>query len=210
MYELVSKKEYKPFREEIELIIRKVQKILREEKPKITFQFKLVGSGSRHLITRIKDGNTGYDFDYNLIANINQKTDPAIREHFFQAFQKAIKNSKFNKIENSKSVITIKSVSKKNSKVLVGCDFSIICYSNKDLSYHYFAKFNKKENNYIWNIRSISKDNNKKLLWLKNNYSSFWNELKKEYLKLKNNDKQNKHSFILYYESINNIYNKYY
>ena len=71
MYEYVSKAEYKPYKEEIESIIKKVQKIMKTEYD-TTFQFKLIGSAKRHLVTKIKDGNRGYDFDYNLIL---QKSD---------------------------------------------------------------------------------------------------------------------------------------
>jgi len=106
MFEFVSKKEYRPIRLEIESIIMKVQKKLKIEDSDLTFQFKLVGSGQRHLITRIKSGNNGYDFDYNLIINPKFHWSPEIRKSFFDAFQKAIFGTKFNKIENSTSVIT--------------------------------------------------------------------------------------------------------
>lgn len=69
MYEFVQKKEYAPIRLEIEAIIIKVQKILKKQDSDQTFQFHLIGSGKKHLITRIKDGNNGYDFDYNLVMN---------------------------------------------------------------------------------------------------------------------------------------------
>ena len=65
-YEYVSKNEYRPVREELEGIIKNTQKILKK-KSKITFQFDLIGSGSKHLITRTIGGNKGFDFDYNII-----------------------------------------------------------------------------------------------------------------------------------------------
>ena len=61
-YEYVSKNEYQPVREELEEIIKKVQNLVRDD---FTFQFKLVGSGGKHLITREVGGNKGFDFDYN-------------------------------------------------------------------------------------------------------------------------------------------------
>ena len=93
MYEYVSKAEYKPYKEEIESIIKKVQKIMKTEYD-TTFQFKLIGSANRHLVTKIKDGNRGYDFDYNLILQKerfmgqSQKTERAVYESFFQVAQK--------------------------------------------------------------------------------------------------------------------------
>lgn len=93
MYEYVSKAEYKPYKEEIESIIKKVQKIMKTEYD-TTFQFKLIGSANRHLVTKIKDGNRGYDFDYNLILQKSdlmeqsKKTERAVYESFFQVAQR--------------------------------------------------------------------------------------------------------------------------
>ena len=208
MYEFVTKKEYMPIRIEIEEIIKKVQNILRKEDRDMTFQFRLVGSGGRHLITRDKGGNKGYDFDYNLIINPNYEWYASVREYFFRAFQKAIKGTRFNKIENSTSVITIKQVSSKNKSVFVGCDFSIIIYPNmQDKSYYKYSRFNKDLNNFTWEIRDISKNIDNKLNWLMDNYEGIWNEIKEEYLKLKNNNPQHKHSYVLFHKAINNIYN---
>lgn len=211
MYEFVTKKEYMPIRIEIEEIIKKVQNILRKEDSDMTFQFRLVGSGGRHLITRIKGGNEGYDFDYNLIINSNYKWYASVRESFFQSFQKAIKGTKFNRIENSTSVITIKQVSTKDKKVIVGCDFSIIIYPDmQDKSYYKYSMFNKDLNNFTWVIRDMSKNIDDKLKWLMDNYKEkgIWKDIKDEYLKLKNNNPQDKHSYVLYHEAINNIYNR--
>ena len=209
MYEFVSKKEYGPIRKEIEDIIKKAQIILREEDSDLTFQFKLVGSGQKHLITRIEGGNEGYDFDYNLSLNNKFNWKPSVRKVFFEAFQRAIVNTRFNKIEDSTSVITIKQVSKKNSKVIVGCDFSIVFYPKDESGYYNYSRFNKNINNYTWEIRNVSRFSEQKLEWLRANYKNIWNIIKDEYLKLKDNDKQHKHSFILYHEAINNIYNQY-
>ena len=66
MYEYVKKSEYAPVRKELEEIIKSVQNEM-WEKYGLTFQFQLIGSGKRHLVTRIRGGNNGYDFDYNLI-----------------------------------------------------------------------------------------------------------------------------------------------
>ena len=209
MYEFVSKNEYAPIRIEIEAIIKKVQKILKEQDSDQTFQFKLIGSGGRHLITRIKGGNAGYDFDYNLVMNDNYSWKPTIRQSVFDAFQQSIKGTRFTTVENSTSVITIKQVDKKNKKVIVGCDFSVVFYPNDDESgYYKYARFNKNQQNYTWEIRNVSRFNDDKLNWLKENYDGIWNDIKDEYLKLKDNNPQKKHSFVLFHEAINNIYNQ--
>lgn len=207
MYEFVTKKEYTPIRIEIEKIIRKVQISLKKQDKDETFQFRLVGSGNRHLITRIINGNSGFDFDYNLILNEKDfKWKATIRKDFFKAFQEATKGTKFNKIENSTSVITIKYI--KGDKIIAGCDFSIVRYPSNDKSCYQYAKYNKQWENYTWEIRDISKNCDEKLLELKEHDEYIWNDIKEEYLKLKNNDRQKKHSFILYHEAINNLYNR--
>lgn len=69
------------------------------------------------------------------------------------------------------------------------------------------VKFSRNEI-YTWEIRNVSRFNDAKLNWLQENYEGIWQDIKEEYLKLKENDKQNKHSFVLYHEAINNIYNQ--
>ena len=142
--------------------------------------------------------------------NENFNCNPSIRKDFFDAFQKSIAGTRFNQIENSTSVITIKQVSKKDKKVVVGCDFSIVFYPREDDSNYYkYSRFNKQQNNFTWEIKNVSRFNDDKLNWLFENYDGIWQVIKDEYLKLKERDKQNKHSFILYHEAINNIYNHY-
>lgn len=210
MYEFVTKKEYSPIRAEVEQIIKSVQKMLKQENKNLTFQFYLVGSGGKHLITRIKGGTTGYDFDYNLVLNSNFIWEANIRENFFDAFQQAIKGTRFNKISTSTSVITIASTSKAGKTNFVSCDFAIIYYLTEgaNVGAYEYSRFNKQHQNYVWAIRNVSKSIDGKLDWLKKNHPGVWNEIKDEYLALKENNPQKKRSFVLYYESINNIYNR--
>ena len=212
-YEFVSKREYQPIRIEVEEIIKKVQNLVRD---KFTFRFKLVGSGGRHLITRIVGGNQGYDFDYNLILNNPDenhywKPDFA-REALFRAFQIAIKGSIFNKIENSKSAITIKAVDNRNSRIVQSCDFAVIYYPNdQEYSYFKYARYNKVNNIYTWEVRQLSINVDEKLNWIKENVDRGWEIVKEEYLKVKNSNSDiDKHSFQLYLEAINNVYNQEY
>ena len=198
-YEFVSRNEYGPVREEIESIIKNVQAILKKNDKDMTFQFLLIGSGRRHLITRVKGGNGGYDFDYNLILNDKFTWKPSIRKSFFRAFEEAIKGTRFNKIENSTSVITIKQVSNQESKTIVGCDFSVIYYpGDDDTGYYKYARFNKDNQKYTWEIRNISRFSNERLNWLFDHCPQAWSEIKEEYRNLKQRDKQKKHSFNQY------------
>lgn len=123
--------------------------------------------------------------------NDNYSWKPTIRQSVFDAFQQSIKGTRFTTVENSTSVITIKQVDKKNKKVIVGCDFSVVFYPNDDESgYYKYARFNKNQQNYTWEIRNVSRFNDDKLNWLKENYDGIWNDIKDEYLKLKDNNPQ--------------------
>ncbi len=214
-YEFVSKKEYEPVRIEIESIIKKVQKILRKE---FTFQFKLVGSGSKHLITRVKNGNKGFDFDYNLILNCEEGhfwKPKYAKERLLDAFDEAIIGTNYDHPENSTTSITLKVKDAKNSRIIHSVDFAIIYYPELDddeEEYFKYIRNNKRnwENNYTWEVRKCSKSIDYKLEWLKDNLDNYWSEVKDEYIKLKDaNRDPNKHSFQLYYEAINNLFNSY-
>ena len=181
MYEFVPKKEYAPIREEIEKIIHDVQKLLKQQDKDLTFQYHLVGSGNRHLITRIKNGNAGYDFDYNLVLNDNFSWKSTVRCSIFDALQEAIKGTRFNVIEKSTSVITIKEVSKKDKKIIVGCDFSVVFYPNDDESgYYMYSRFNKEKNNFTWEIRNVSRFNDERLNKLLAREDCGWTNIKDE------------------------------
>lgn len=214
-YEYVSRNEYQPIRNELEEIIKKVQNICRELNKEFTFQFKLVGSGSRHLITRVENGNTGYDFDYNLILNNHDQNShwkPSYAKRLIMdAFQKVLKGTNYNNPQDSTSAITIKVVDRKNKRIIHSCDFAIVYnVEDADAEYYKYIRFNKAQNNYTWEIRKYSKNINRKLNWLKEHVNGYWELIKKEYLKVKNaNNDKNKHSFQLYYESICNVYNWY-
>lgn len=214
-YEFVPKSEYQPVREELEEIIKKVQEYCRNKESNFTFQFKLVGSGEQHLITREKGGNKGFDFDYNIILNElpdNQYWKPEFAKTLIMnAISEAIKGTKYSEPQDSTSAITIKVVDRKNKKIVHSCDFAIIYYpNNEDYNYFKYIRNNKNQNNYTWEVRNFSINYDDKFKWLKDNVDGYWDIIKKEYLKVKNANKNiDKHSFQLYYESVCNVFNQY-
>lgn len=219
-YEYVSKNEYQPVREELEEIIKQVQDIVRAT---FTFQFKLVGSGGRHLITRIKGGNQGYDFDYNLILNPPKEENKIWNAKFARttiknALEQAIKNTKYNKVSDTKCGLRIKVIDYENSKILHSCDFSVIYYpdiedngSENEDNFYKYARLDKSTSNITWEIRNISRNYDDKLEWLKENINGYWDIVKEEYLLVKNSNRdENKHSFQLYLEAVCNVFNHFY
>ncbi len=212
MYEYVTKKEYGPIKNEIETILYHVKHEM-ENKYELTFRFQLIGSGKRHLITRVIKGNRGYDFDYNLIIphpgqGYHYKSN-VIKKDFISAFKTALKNTKYSFPKDSKSAITIKLVDKNNSKILHSCDFAIIYYDeNKENEGYYYLRNNKSQNQYQFVFRSLRLNIDDKVEDIVE-YCDGWNYIRQEYLKLKNiNEGNRKHSFSLYNEAVNNVYNR--
>lgn len=206
-YEYVSQNEYKPIKSNVEQIIRKVHSIVKSENG-LTFRHCLIGSGRRHLITRISGGNKGFDFDYNLILpNYYEYNAKEIKDIFRKAFDKATKDTQYKCAEDSTSVLTIKCIDKKNSKIKHSFDFAITYYDTDNENDGYYYLRNWKNGKYSFEFRKLSVDYAYKLDYILE-YDA-WNDLRNEYIKLKNRNKDiNKHSFILYLEAIANLYNQ--
>ena len=207
-YEFVNRSEYSPVKQELEEIIRRAQKFL-QKKYQLSFQYQLIGSGKRHLITRIKDGNKGYDFDYNLILPTASYKAKNIKDRFREAFDEAVKGAKYKCPEDSTSALTIKVVDQKTKKILHSCDLAIIYYrDDEDADEGYMFLKNHKDGHYTFEIRARSRNADGKLDEILE-YQNGWNWIRDEYLKLKcRNKDENKHSFDLYLESIHNVYNQ--
>lgn len=152
MYEYVKKSEYAPVRKELERIINYVQIEMRE-KYSLTFLFQLIGSARRHLVTRIRGGNSGYDFDYNLIishpGNGYYYIADILKRNFIAAFKNTLQGTSYSFPKDSTSAITIKVVDKKHKRISHSCDFAIIYYDifNENDGYFYLRN-NKKQNKY--------------------------------------------------------------
>lgn len=209
-YEYVSRSEYRPIREDLEEIIHRAQKFMRR-KYKTTFKYRLIGSGKKHLITREIGGNRGYDFDYNLILNTLDERSchnaKVVKEQFLEAFQFAVKGTKYKAPEDSTSVLTIKVVDHTQGRILYSCDFAIIYYPTEDVDEGYMYLKNWKNGKYSFEKRNLSHKADYKLYVILE-YLDGWKYIREEYLKLKNSNRDpDKHSYILYLEAINNVYN---
>ena len=187
-YEFVPRNEYRPFRNEVEKIIKKVQRLVRED---FTFQFRIVGSAGRSLIMREIGGNKGFDLDYNLILN-NPDADhfwmpDFAKKTLMKAFDKAIQGTMFDHPEDSTTSITIKVKDPKNSRILRSVDFAVVYYPEDDeYSYYKYIRFNKRKGNYTWEVREWSYAAEENLQWLKNSVDGYWMNIKEEYKRLKN------------------------
>lgn len=230
-FEYVTQKEVAQARKEIEPVILKVQDFLRR-KGILTFQYCLVGSaGKRHLVTRVIGGNKGFDLDYNLalqqISEEYRKDAKKIKLLFIDLFNK-FKPKHFECCENSTSVFTIKRLDSKTGNILYSFDFAIVHYyieevSNPEFDEEYdnpedeyyneerqeYIKYNKADGSYQWELRPIAK--NHVYIEAEIRWNNLWNDLKQLYLEKKNrNQDPNKKSRVIYYETLNEMWQKYF
>lgn len=230
IFEYVPYEEYHPVMQRVKTCIEKIYDALEGD---INFEYDFVGSANRDgavFITRRIKGNKGFDFDVNLYVSrpddSHEWRAKYLRNQFYLAIQKVFKKYGYEDPEDRTSVIRVKLVDKKDSKIIHSVDFAIFQdIQNKDgtLIKKYARKYD--DGSYGWTTRGGKNDEvNKKLEWLDENigdnndedYSYFYSEnfslledLKQEYLKLKNNNKnEEKCSFQLFNEAINNIYNQ--
>ena len=191
-------------------IIRDVQNDVRD---KFTFQFKIVGSYSRNMITYDPKSNIGFDLDVNIYPNDddNEYSPKEIKQSLIKAFNKNIKKYGYSNVEDSTRVITIKIKDTENSKIIHSVDFAIVHNYEDDEGYkcQEYIRFNKKKHSYTWEEQGngfYMLDEKVKLI----KEEDLWTELRDMYLRLKNENTVNhKKSRSLFAEAVNNICNEY-
>lgn len=177
-----------------------------------TFSFQLIGSGGKHLVTH--DDNNPFDLDYNIIIQKDKQNlhnDPRrIKEIFYEAFRKSFKkhirdfnSNAYAKLNNSTSVITLKSISL--DQITFSFDVAIM-QKNIDGSLERII-FDKNTGNYIWNIVKQSGNLYEKANTVKKNCD--WNDVRNKYLELKNcyqSRNQDIKSFAIFAMVVNEFY----
>ncbi|QOS39386.1 hypothetical protein DYE49_02510 [Treponema rectale] len=214
-YEFVPKKEYSPVRVELNNILTRLISLCRKDG--IILKDELVGSAKHKLITRTVHGNQGFDFDFNLIVEAHNNSNPEqkwnagyLKKRIIYNLNHVLKKTNYKPAEDSTTAITFKVVDQQNKKIIHSCDLAVVRYPyENNNSLMWIVRRDNTNGSYLWNIRQYTKNYQEKLKWLQQ-YSNWFEKIKKEYLKLKNNNlDKNKHSFELYYEAINNLYQQY-
>ncbi len=203
MFKYVDKEERRQLSEVCEEILFSVQRSVRSY---FSFEFSLIGSGMKKLIT--KNGDNGhFDLDYNIILKkdkMNLSSSPdKIRQIFLEAFNLFNSQFGFNYAQDSTSVITSKLVYK--SKLYFSFDVAVLKEGNN--GNYYKLIYDKHSNRYIWNEVKLSKDYMVKFKAIKD--EGYWPQFKIRYLELKNmhlrrNDEIK--SFSIFLETINEFY----
>lgn len=199
MYHFVDQKTCKILRIKCEEILKTVQKELVEY---FTFQFLLIGSGERRLVTQNEEGV--FDLDYNLILMKDKKglidNPKRIKELFLDAFHRAFPKLSF---KNSTSVITSNLCLE---DIVFSFDCAIVCEGNNGNLYK--IVFDKPDR-YIWNEIRHTKDFNAKYRYLLS--ENEFPIIRDLYLKKKNQHlRQNDgvQSFSILVETVNEIMQK--
>ncbi len=214
MYEYVIEKEVKRYRSECSHILEQIRDLLYTEYG-INTQFSLVGSGgdSRNMVTRNGDGP--YDLDYNLIilemsneyCNDLRKLKDIVRN----LLNKIVKDTLFGDGKDSHSVITSILHFTDTPKVKFSFDIAILAKNSKG---NFCRLIHNKgySDSFTWNEVPSSHNVKEKADKLKRN--ALWNEVREMYLNKKNmylrKHDDNHPSFVVYVESVNEVYNKYF
>ena len=216
MYEYVVEKEVKRYRSDCSNTMEQLRDLL-NEKYDINTQFSLVGSGgdSRNMVTRNGDGP--FDLDYNLVIismpNEYWKNLKMLKDRVRDSLNKVVDNTWFSDGKDSRSVITSILHFKDSPEVEFSFDIAILA-RNSNGNYCRLIHNNKGYWNeyFTWNEVPSSHNVKEKADMLKRN--ALWNEVRETYLNKKNmylrrND-DNHPSFVVYVESVNEVYNKYF
>lgn len=202
----VTKASSQPVKNELIQIIHEVQNIVR---PDFTFQFRLVGSASKNMITYDRKSNIGFDFDFDLEINDDDEeyTPEETRHIIKKAIDQVAPRYGYKHCEDSTRVLTIKKVNTFTSQIIHSCDFALV-YNCGD-GRQQCIRFNKDYNNYTWEYQGKGfKRLENRITWLKTN--GYWGELQDYYIDKKNcNNNPDKHSRSIFAESINEMYQKY-
>lgn len=182
----------------------------------MTVKACLVGSGAKNLITQ--NANNPIDLDYNICIldtksiNINNGRD--IKEYIRKEFNSVLKMNGWGDCHDSTSALTTgKRVFKRGNKTEFSIDLAIAFKNN----FGWHKLVHEKTgwaiyDGYYWNQIPDSKQLEEKVNAIKLNH--LWDEVRSTYLEKKNmylkrND--NTHpSFIIYIESVNQVYYKYF
>jgi len=212
-YQFVPKRNIRKYLQLCQKILDKLCEILKNEG--IAANYYIVGSGKRHLVTRlvINGKEQPFDLDFNLEVDLNSlpkklKEDLAkLKEKIRSELNKILKEFKPDFKDGKDSPSVIKALLTPEDKTKFSFDLAIIS-KNKDGNLQRLAH---KNDNFNWEMIRNSADIENKAEILRKHAAS-WNELRNTYL-----DKKNKHygedshpSITIFIDTVNKIHDKYY
>ena len=215
-YNLVTEAESKRYRNECTSILQRTCVSLRKRK-KISATFTLIGSGGKNLVTRNGDGP--FDLDYNL--EIVKAEDcywddlKLLKETVRTCLNRAMVDTFFKDAQDSTSCLTALLHFREKPDLEFSFDVAIVTRDEDGNVYRLIHNKNAwgiGNDQYVWNMVPNSKKIWDKAHWLKDN--GLWEEVRRVYLKKKNmylqRQDHNHPSYIVYVETINELYNDFY
>lgn len=204
-FQYVHKSQWSPFYKEILEMIHDIQNDLR---PKFTFQYQIIGSASRNMVTMDPRTNIGFDFDFNLIINDYDFYPPKqIKEMLIKHINKHSSKYRYSPAEDSTRVITIKVKDQKNSKILHSVDFAVVYddIDNNGNEIQFYIHNDKHTGKYLWEEQPSSYyELPDRIEFCKEN--DLWAQVKDLYLDNKNNNPDpGKKSRTIFSQTINTI-----
>jgi len=174
-----------------------------------TFDFRLIGSGDRKLVTQ--NGDEPFDLDYDIILQRDKKellNDPKrIKELFRNKLDVVLKNSidKYKPSPSRDSTSVLTTNVRIDNRISFSFDVAIIAENDNG---HYCRITNVKDaRQYIWNQLPNSNGFHEKFKAIKD--AKLWNDFKAKYLKKKNEHLSRQtgvNSFSILLETINEFY----
>lgn len=208
-FEIVEQKYVDKVLHTIKPVLGTLNKYLNEEHPDYVFQRKIVGSANRGVVSRIRGGNKGFDIDINLVIGRprgGKYKGKDVHKAFLNGLRQAIRGTSFSDPEESSSVFTLKCVDSSNSKIVYGVDLAIIYYESDGTMR--FLQYNKSNGGFGFQKRELPLDIDDMERVIIDNYGDE-DIIAKSYIRNKNsNYDNNKHSFIIYVETVCNLYHQ--
>lgn len=170
----------------------------------ITFDCRLVGSAKRHLV--IPHHNKGFDLDFQIFLHkTNNKLDEKkLKLLFIKLLDPLVTAEGFEYCEDSTSSITIKMIDKNRAKIKVGYDVVII--RNKtvnDVVQTEILRHYRKEKPETWAFEQLPDMTDASKQFAKIRGADMWQDLRKRYYDKKTKNKDDKKSFQLLHEAVN-------
>ena len=206
-FELVEKKEVDGLLHIIKPVLGRLNRYLNENAQDYTFHREIVGSFTRGTVSRVRDGNKGFDIDINLVIEyprLEKKYDAKdVHDAFLNGLRQSVVGTPFSHPEESSSVFTLKCVDRISSKVRYGVDLAVVYYEpNGTMRFLRYDKYNR---GYGFQRREFPSDLKRMEGYVREHYDDEY--IAETYIRNKNaNHDTDKRSFIIYAETINNLY----
>lgn len=170
----------------------------------ITFECQLVGSAKRHLV--IPHHNKGFDLDFQIIIHKNKinKDEEQLKQLFMGLLNPLVTAEGFEDCEDSTSSITIKMIDKYQSKIKVGYDVVILkTHKTGDTEHTSILRHYRKEKPERWAFEQLPDMTDASKQFAKIRGADMWQDLRKRYYDKKTKNKDDKKSFQLLHEAVN-------